>query len=204
MTNILGIDNGLDGALVLLDSAGKVLHRRIMPTITVKDSKREYDEGAIVRLIRDWQPGHVILEKAQSMPEQGVASTFSIGKGYGLIRGILAALEMPYTLAHPRTWQGVIFRDLPKSDTKAMSVIVAGRLWPAVDWRASDRCKKPHDGLTDAACIAEYGRRTLRVESPRYDYSKPLTETNEETSEAIFASIDNRVVAKPQQSETLF
>lgn len=43
--------------------------------------------------------------------------------------------------------------------SKAASALVAQRLWPGVDWRASARCSKPHDGLTDAACIAEWGRR---------------------------------------------
>lgn len=157
---ILGIDNGLDGAYVLLDE-GVPVARHIMPIIKVKASKREYDTPALVRLIRDLAPDHAYLEKAQSMPGQGVASMFSIGNGYGIQRGILAALAIPHTLVHPRTWQTVLFRDLPKSDTKAMSPIVCGRLWPAVDWRASQRCRIAHDGLTDAALIAEYGRRTL-------------------------------------------
>lgn len=157
---ILGIDNGLDGGLVVVDD-GKILAKKVTPTVTVKASKREFNAVEIVTFIRDLKPDHIFLEKAQAMPGQGVSSMFSIGLGYGLYRGILTALYLPFTLVHPKTWQGLMFRDLPKGDTKAMSYIVCMRLWPKEDWKASERCKKPHDGLTDAAMIAGYGSRML-------------------------------------------
>jgi len=157
---IVAIDNGLDGAIALVEGLS-LLDCVVTPTVTVKASKREYNGNEIVAIIERMRPDHVILEKAQSMPGQGVASMFSIGLGYGLYRGILTALGIPHTLVHPKTWQTVMFRDLPKSDTKAMSYIVCMRLWPSHSWLASPRCHKPHDGLTDAALIAEYGRRLL-------------------------------------------
>ena len=67
----------------------------------------------------------------------------------------------PAAMAHPRTWQAVMLAGLDKTDTKRASAIAAIRYQPSVDWRATPRCKKPHDGLTDAFCIAEYGRRQL-------------------------------------------
>lgn len=154
---ILGIDGGLDGGLVMLNDAGQVVDARIMPTINVRDGKREYDEQALCKHLKC--ATSAFLETAQAMPGQGVSSMFSIGKGYGLMRGILAALQVPYTLVHPKTWQKVMFADLPKQDTKALSVIVAGRLWPGQDWRPSERCRKAHNGMTDAALIAMYGVR---------------------------------------------
>lgn len=156
---ILGIDNGYDGALVCI--SGKSVAKTIMPAITVKDSKREYDVNAIVKFITLAAPDHVFVERAQAMPGQGVSSMFSIGKGYGIMLGILAALQVQHTIVHPKTWQKTMFRDCPKSDTKAMSAIVCKRLFPQFDWKASERCKNVHDGLTDAALIAEYGRRQL-------------------------------------------
>ena len=63
----------------------------------------------------------------------------------------------------PKSWQSVMFGGLPKSDTKAMSYIVRVRLLPGASWLASPRCKKPHDGMTDAALITTYGSRTLSV-----------------------------------------
>lgn len=41
------------------------------------------------------------------------------------------------------------------------SIKKAQELFPDVSLLASDRCKRPHDGLADALLIAEYGRRRL-------------------------------------------
>lgn len=158
----IGIDNGLDGGIVVLDKDGAVLRREVMPTIGVAGKgKREYYEQAIVRILTDWiehQPT-VFLERAQAMPKQGVSSTFSIGKGYGTIRGILAGLRIPYEIVGPRDWQKVMFSGIDGSDTKRASAVIASRLAPSQDWKASERCKNMHDGMTDAFCIAEWGRR---------------------------------------------
>lgn len=160
---ILGIDNGLDGGLVIIDDEheDKILMKEIMPTIIVKKSKREYDAPMIKSLINYRNVDHAFIEKAQAMPGQGTVSMFMTGYGYGMIRGIISAMGIPYTLVHPKTWQKEMFRDLPKTDTKSMSVIVCKRLWPKADWRASERCRKSHTGLCDAAMISEYGRRIM-------------------------------------------
>jgi crossover junction endodeoxyribonuclease RuvC len=162
---IVGIDPGLSGGLALVDG-GALIECVVAPTVVVKAAKREYDADALVALFRRFSPDHVFLEKAQAMPGQGVSSMFSIGLGYGLYRGILAALKIPYTLTHPKSWQKVMFMDLPKGDTKAMGHIVCMRLWPGRSWLASERCKKVHDGLTDASLIAAYGCRTLAGDAP--------------------------------------
>ena len=107
---ICGVDNGLDGGLVILDGT-KIVAREIMPTINVKDGKREYDSFNIIKIFQQFKPEHVFIERAQAMPGQGVTSMFSIGLGHGILRGILAGLALPHTLGHPRTWQSAMFRD---------------------------------------------------------------------------------------------
>lgn len=158
---ILGIDPGLDGGMVLLDGA-HVVESSTTPTQSAANGKgSDYDMVEIVRLIWEWKVDHICLERAQPMPGQGVVSMFRIGLGYGMWQGMAAALQKPLSIVHPKTWQKAIFCDMAKDNTKAASAIVAKRLWPDVDWRRTTRCKGPHDGLTDAACIAEYGRRTI-------------------------------------------
>jgi crossover junction endodeoxyribonuclease RuvC len=169
---VLGIDNGLDGALVVIEegsfSRRAVISRRIvMPVITgSKDAKREYDVPAVVRLISMFQPDHAYVERAQSMPKQGVSSTFSIGYGFGLMVGILTSLKVPYTIVHPRTWQKVMLRDVKKTDTKKAAAVVCRRLWPEIDWRKSVRARTNHDGLCDAALIGMFGWRELNGKEP--------------------------------------
>ena len=79
-----------------------------------------------------------------------------------MMQGILASLKLRYELVHPKTWQKLLFNGLAHDDTKDASGQMAQRLFPGVDWRATERCKKLHDGLTDAACLAVYGQRIYK------------------------------------------
>lgn len=45
-----------------------------------------------------------------------------------------------------------------KGDTKPRALAKALQLWPGETFLASERCRVPHDGMIDAALIAEYGR----------------------------------------------
>lgn len=171
-----GIDGGMNGAIVLLGPENMPI-KIVMPIIKVKKNrgtgfKRHYNEPALRSILVNYRPFHVYLEAAQAMPPaaydeesrhqgQGVVSAFNTGFGHGLIRGLLAGLQIPYTIVHPRTWQAVMLRDVPKGDTKKMAFVICSRLWPAVNWCASDRAIIHHDGLCDAALIAAYGRRQL-------------------------------------------
>lgn len=159
----IGIDNGLDGGLVILSGTGAVVAKLVTPTIGVAGKgKRAYDVPAMVRFLREWAAPNVgaraYLERAQAMPGQGVSSMFSIGYGYGLWTGILTSLGIPFEVVAPRTWQNEMFAGINRDDTKRASALVAARLSPGSDWRATERSRVPHDGLTDAFCIAEYGR----------------------------------------------
>ena len=158
----MGIDNGKLGAMVCLNSDHSGIAKTVMPIC-----EDEYDVTEIVKFISVCKPHHIFLEKAYCMPKMAVQAVFSTANGYGIMRGIIGALSIPHTLVHPKTWQKVMFKDVPKQDTKAASVKVCKRLFPQLDWKASDRCRKAHDGLTDAALIAAYGMRELKVAIPK-------------------------------------
>ena len=159
----IGIDNGLCGGVTVLDSDGngslKIINKYLMPTIAGKKSKREYNVPEMANILRPFAPENtfVILEFAQSMPKQGIASSTKIGRGFGIWEGIIVALKLPYAIVHPRTWQKQMLSDINKKDTKQASAIIAHRLFPTENFKASERCKKDHDGLTDACLLAVYG-----------------------------------------------
>ena len=50
---------------------------------------------------------------------------------------------------------------VPKGETKAYARAKAAQIWPDEDWLATPRSKKAHEGLIDAALIAEFYRRKL-------------------------------------------
>jgi hypothetical protein len=155
MSYYIGIDVGYAGAVVILDATGKLVKKDVTPLI--KGDKPAYDlQSMIALLVAHKDDGIVGIEKQQSMPAQGVSSTFKLGRGYGLWEGIVATLGMPYELVHPKTWQKEILKDMDKSDTKQAGAVVCHRVFPKENFKASDRCKVDHIGVTDATCIALY------------------------------------------------
>lgn len=167
---ILGIDPGLNGGLALIadkvllgvcvvgepDANKQHLMLYLMPTISGKD----YDIQEMKRILKYHRPTMAFIEQQIALPGQGLTSTLQTGKGFGILLGLMAALEIPHQVIGARQWQTKLFTGVSaKLDTKAKSEIIAKRLFPGVDFRRSERASKAHDGLTDAACIAEYGRR---------------------------------------------
>ncbi len=157
----IGVDPGLKGGLFAMINDN--LHRSVMPTTMVKN-KQKLDERKIAKWFEDFAFSLdsiiVTIELVHAMPKQGGVSMFTFGMGYGIIQGICLGLEFPYQLVRPQEWQ----KEMLKGQPKGSEYLVASRLWPEIDWRATERSKKPHDGMVDAALICEYGRRTRREE----------------------------------------
>ena len=157
---ICGIDNGLDGALVIISGQQFVkVTCHVAPTLG--SGTRELDEQRMRELLVSEMITHAFVEAVQAMPGQGLSSTLKIGIGGGLWRGILVGLQIPYEIVRPQVWQKEMFAGVGGDDTKLKSALVAQRLHPDVDWRKNAQCRVVHDGLTDAFCIAEWGRRQL-------------------------------------------
>ncbi len=106
---------------------------------------------------------HVFVEKAQCMPKNGAVGMFNYGQGFGELLGVLIALKVPFTLVPPRAWSKVMHAGVQGDDPKKKSITAAKRLFPNVELRATERCRKPHLGMVEALLIAEYGRRQLRA-----------------------------------------
>lgn len=158
---IVGLDPGLKGAIAFVNGRkGKVFP---FPTLKITKSKNTIDEWALRAYLKKYKIGHVFIEKVNAMPGQGVTSMFNFGMGWGLLRGICVGLNLPYTLVHPRTWKKVICKDMPPS--KEAGIIAAKRLWPGINLLPTPRSRKDSDGMADALCIAEYGRRELLGEN---------------------------------------
>jgi len=154
---VAGIDVGLKGAVAFVN--GKKAKVYPMPTLKLTKSKKGYDDREVCELLKKWKVGHVFIEKVSAMPGQGVTSTFNFGMGFGILIGICSALGLPYTLVRPQTWKKVMCKDMPKS--KEASIIAAKRIWPKINLLPTIRSRKESDGMADALCIAEYGRREL-------------------------------------------
>lgn len=151
---LIAVDPGLHGGVALLRADGSVLARP-MPL-----AGKELDLGELARIIRDTSPQWLVVEKVGSRPGQGVASTFKFGCGYGSILGLAAGLSIPVEVATPQRWKGVVLHGSAKDKDAAISW--CRRAFPDVTL-VPPGCRKPHDGMADALCLLEYGRRVLTV-----------------------------------------
>lgn len=157
MSIVIGIDPGLDGA-VCIRHVGGILFFDTPTLLTGKGGQRCYDLAAMRDILVEWTSGIAFIERQQSMPGQGVASTFSTGKGYGIWLGLLAGLCISHEIIAPVSWKKALMADMPKE--KDASRIKALQLFPNL----ADQLKRKKDhGRSDALLIAEYGMRRQRV-----------------------------------------
>lgn len=148
MAYYVGIDPGKKGAFAVIDEYGAL--------ITVEKKVTAHD---LTQLMRTFRPRHVFVEKAQAMPKQGVASTFSYGQGFGELLGVLTATGIAYTLIRPATWTKLMHQGTAGAETKKRSAEAFGRLFPTAVEKTRLKSGRLHDGIVDAALIAIYGLR---------------------------------------------
>ncbi len=161
----IGLDGGLNGGICVCQN-NTILDVFVMPII--KGNKGNiYDTNKIIKIFNNvlilskTQNEQVLalLEKAHTMPLNGGKANFTTGECYGIMKGILKSLKIPFEIVAAKTWQKEIFQGQTVKDTKQSSILYCKNKFPSIDWRASERCRKDHDGKTDACCIAIYGSR---------------------------------------------
>jgi Holliday junction resolvasome RuvABC endonuclease subunit len=148
---ILGIDCGLNGGLALLGPDGLLVEA--MPVFKI-DGKHHLDLQTIRSLIAEWSPDHVFMERQQSMPKQGLSSTFKTGFGYGVLHGLCAGMQLPVTEVSAATWKRALGCPADKDGARAR----ASQVFPS---HACSWARRSLDGLAESALVAEYGRRVL-------------------------------------------
>lgn len=178
--NYVGIDPGKSGAIVAITGTGTV-HAFDMPVIELAATRRkgakrvrEYDIPAIRDTLKSilgaLGPCTAALEKVQAAPPAGAGADggfhrggkadVSLGECRGIFRTLLMVLGIPYEEVHPRTWQSVMMRDMPKG--KGSARLAAMRLFPLY---AQTFARVKDDGRADAALLAAWLRRQ-RERSP--------------------------------------
>ncbi len=143
----IGIDPGQSGALAWINDSG------------MADVFPFSDIGYLNFCFRcKGKPAVAAVEKVGAMPGQGVTSMFKFGENYGWIQGILKAHLIPYELVTPQKWK----KEFSVTSDKNTSIEVCKRLFPDVNLKRTEKCKKDHDGMAEALLIAEYARRHMK------------------------------------------
>jgi len=150
MKIICGIDPGFSGAICIIDDLKTILFLEDMPIL--KGAKAELDEVLISNILSEYSVSDIYLEKAQTMPKQGISSAGRYMCSYGIVRGICVGKQISYTLVTPQRWKKYMCSDMPKG--KDTSIIRAKQLFPQLQLPR----KKDH-GKAEALLIALWGLR---------------------------------------------
>jgi crossover junction endodeoxyribonuclease RuvC len=102
-------------------------------------------------VIKYGKPDLVIVEKVNSMPGQGVASTFKFGQSYGALLGVFGALKLRIVHVTPAKWK----RSMGLSSDKEMARAMAIDTWPS----SCNLFKRKKDhGRAEACLLALWGQ----------------------------------------------
>lgn len=168
MAVFVGIDPGLSGAVAVITNSGRILFADT-PVIKMKvgkSTKSQINIPAAVAILQkikthadqEQVPINVVIEKVNAMPPiggrrtMGTTSAFNFGMGFGIWLGILAALQIPYTLVAPVTWKKKMMEGMTKE--KGASIQRATQLFPQA---AGQLTRVKDHGRSDALLLAAFG-----------------------------------------------
>lgn len=170
----IGIDPGKNGGIFSVTES-KSLNINKYTFHQIPLIGKEFDVKALSDIFDSYYelPCYAVIEDVHSIFGASAGATFDFGFGCGLLEGILVSHGIPYTKVQPKKWQAEMFEGIPlqqkpsstgktiQKDTKRMAEMAAKRLFPSIDLRMTDKCKKSHDGKVDALLICEYCRRNF-------------------------------------------
>lgn len=157
-TFTIGVDPGIHGAIAVYNASNGFMDVIDFPLIATqaagrKTVRNEIDEHGLahwVKLAVGVDRVHAYVEKVGAMPKQGVSSTFRFGMSYGIIRGILTAHDVPYTLVRPQDWK----KHMSVGRNKDEARLLASRMFP----RQAEMFRRKKDAnRAEAVLLAVYG-----------------------------------------------
>ena len=162
---IVGIDPGKSGGIVSIKN-DEFYSKDVMPV----NPDGTINNKMLASIIKSYMAEDDIvrfgLEKVHAIYGMSAKSCFNFGANFQACISALDIVGVSWEFIQPKTWQKEIFEGMNdiknskgKRDTKKMALMACNRLYPDVDLTPTERAKKPHDGLVDALCIAEYLRR---------------------------------------------
>lgn len=154
MPLILGLDNGLSGALAFFDTVSGDVQVLDMPTkeiIVSGKPRQDFDVDAFLYIITEVDLRQAFLEQGQGVKGQSPARSYNYGFRAGGIHGALRARAVPTIVVPPQKWKrafGLIGKDKDASREQAQF------FWPE---HAKLFKRKMDHGRAEAALIALWG-----------------------------------------------
>lgn len=156
---IVGIDNGISGALVAISQFSEIISYHTMP-ISRSRKGNEIDPVEVWKWLTSLgDRGRISIIIEEPGGSKSAAAAVSMAGSFHTLRTICSLKGLRWQRITPRNWQRVMLPGCKKGDTKPRALAAARQLWPNETWLPTPRCSKPDEGLIDAALIAEFGRR---------------------------------------------
>ncbi|WP_196221153.1 RuvC family protein [Sansalvadorimonas verongulae] len=161
---VIGFDPGLSGAFAVLNCERDHAFFSSDFPIIIKNDKRHIDiislTNTLQQLASQYHIHHVFIENVNAMPpvkgkkrKPGNQTSFTFGRSFGVLEGIVGALGLPTTLITPATWKrraGLLKQEKVASLNRALE------LYPGCGLHL-----KKHIGRAEAMLIARYGQESL-------------------------------------------
>ena len=170
MKTYIGIDPGSIGFITIRYENGRF---EFIPL----DGCNFHELALKLAFLQQTKDTFAIMEEVHAIFGSSAKATFAFGEINGLLKGLLITTGIPYQLVQPKQWQKeiwinqdivvdykkVIVKGVEQTrkevNTKQTSLNAARRLFPDIDLRKTERCKKPDDNKCDSLLICEYARR---------------------------------------------
>jgi crossover junction endodeoxyribonuclease RuvC len=160
---IVGIDPGAHGAIAFLTDAGALITVVDMPSVQVVVGKGKRTRVVAARVVQHIRNGihnplagygcpRFMVERASSMPGQGVASMFSFGFAAGICEGVIAGLGFPLDHVTPVVWKRALHVPADKGGARMR----ASEEFPE---HADLFARVKDDGRAESALIGLYAAR---------------------------------------------
>ena len=148
----IAIDPGISGAIAAIDDQANLILCADLPII--RSGKLVWidanDLTDLLMTARNGRAARITIERSQSMPGQGVSSTFCIGVVLGSILAACQRIAVPMDLVTAAAWKNAMGLDSQKST----SLDRARLLFPTAEL---DR-KKDHN-RAESLLLCEFSRR---------------------------------------------
>jgi crossover junction endodeoxyribonuclease RuvC len=147
---IAAVDPGKSGAIAFYFTS----HKEVVSVEDMPIVDHLINGVELASRFKQMQPDACVIELVSSRPGQGVASMFNFGVSFGVVKGVVQALNIPVHYVTPTKWKKYFSLSSDKEESRRRAI----DLWP----ESADRfSRKRDDGRAEAALMAKWGAETV-------------------------------------------
>jgi hypothetical protein len=121
LNSSIGIDVGLSGGICFINNNALDIYS--IPTLEVSNSaySRWFDIPNIVGILNKYDKNTKInLEYQRPFERQSIVSTFRLGRGFGLLEGVVSTIFSSVEIVDPKAWQNLLIKKFLTTEEKEL------------------------------------------------------------------------------------